>query len=513
MSDVYGAQNSRILADRSALKRTRGDEQYTPAYPPGYTPEYEQTDQPETPYHPLEQGTLLIAGTVVNEASGPVSGIGVVAITQRLYGEQAELLDLGTNKRQRSTSTNSNGLFRFEALADGDYQIQTIVQDFYPLVASTTVRAGVDSARLVVVEEREIWVNGFVASTNGQALPQVGIYSSAATQQVGLSDASGSFDFPLAVRGDRGHLITFRSEGYQEQRISINRNDWANTDRVDLDIAMRPAEAGVLTVVSGTVRTDSGDPVAGEQIYLKRLQKKYKTTTNATGSFVFDTIESGDNYILWLTPQGPYRQYQQEHLRVPDVGLNDLAILLDPVQTASVAGWMKDNQGNPVSNFTLLARSYDFRSFAEQVTSDQSGYFEIHNVPDGRLRFESASFPRFIVGGIQLAAGSDIELDLKLDVGNQQIGGRVIDEGGNPVSGADITLSWVLREDGLLYESLRKTTANEYGAFQFTQLGTGTHSLIVGAPGFEGAKTEADPGSGAPIAGGAIEVQLRERAE
>ncbi len=83
-----------------------------------------------------------------------------------------------------------------------------------------------------------------------------------------------------------------------------------------------------------------------------------------------------------------------------------------------------------------------------------------------------------------------------------------VDEGGNPIPGADITLSWVRREDGLLYESLRKTTANEYGSFQFNQLGTGTHSLIVGAPGFEGTKTDVNPFSGSASAGGGIEVQL-----
>jgi hypothetical protein len=290
--------------------------------------------------------------------------------------------------------------------------------------------------------------------------------------------------------------------------VTTDKEDWGTSDRVDLDIAMRPAEAEVLTAVSGKVQNDSGDPVAGEQIYLKRLQKKYKTTTNATGGFLIEGVESGDNYVLWLTPQGPYRQYWQEDLRVPADGVNDLTILLDSMQTGSVAGWMKDNEGSPVSNFTLLVRSYDFRGFAEQVTSDQSGYFEIHNVPDGRLRFESASFPRLIVSGIQLAADSAIEMDLELDVGNQQIGGRVIDEEGNPVSGADITLSWVLRENGLLHESLRKTTANEYGTFQFTQLGTETHSLSVGAPGFEGAKTEVDPFSGSVNADGGIEVQL-----
>jgi hypothetical protein len=169
---------------------------------------------------------------------------------------------------------------------------------------------------------------------------------------------------------------------------------------------------------------------------------------------------------------------------------------------------MTDSEGNPVPNFTLLARSYDSRASVVRVTSDQSGYFEVHDLPDGRLRFESASFPRFVVSGIQLAAGSDIEIDLELDVGSKLLGGWVIDEQGNPVAGADITLSWVLRGDGLVHESLRKTTANADGSFQFTQLGTGTHSLIVRAPGFEVAEVAADPDGAFVNAGGRIEVQL-----
>ena len=140
----------------------------TPGYTSEYAPEYPQEDPPDTPYHPLEEGPLAIAGTVVNEAGEPVNGIGVVAITRRLYGEQAELLNLGENGRKRTTRTDTSGHFHFQNLADGDYQIQTVAHDYYPLVVNATVRAGINSARLVVVEEREIWVNGFVANTEGQ---------------------------------------------------------------------------------------------------------------------------------------------------------------------------------------------------------------------------------------------------------------------------------------------------------------------------------------------------------
>lgn len=476
-----------------------------PGYPP---PEDVQTDPLDNPYDSLEDGLLEIAGMVVNEAGEPVGSTWVVAITRRLYVEQAEFLDLVESGRERRTGTDARGHFRFQGLADGDYEIRTVSSDLYPLVAIDTVRAGVDSVRLLVVEEREVWVNGYVASTEGQVLPQVEIFSNLSAEPVAFSDGSGSFGFPLTVRGDRGHAITFRSEGYQDQRFVLTRSDWGEWDQVDLEVAMWPTE--VLTAVSGTVQSKSGDPVAGEQIYLKRMQQKYKSTTNAAGGFVFEGVESGANYVLWLMPQGPYRPYRQEQLSVPADGVSGLAILLDPVSTASVAGWMTDTEGNPVSNFTLLARSYDSRGSAVQVTSDRDGYFRVYDIPDGRLRLESGSFPRFVVSGIQLAAGSDIEIDLVLDVGNEQLGGWVIDEQGNPVAGADITLSWLLRDNGLLHESLRKTTTNADGSFQFTQLGPRTHSLIVRAPGFEVAQVAADPdlGSGFGNAGGGIEVQL-----
>ena len=65
---LQGAQDSRFLASRSALKRSSDDERYaTPGYTSEYAPEYPQEDPPDTPYHPLEEGPLAIAGTVVNE--------------------------------------------------------------------------------------------------------------------------------------------------------------------------------------------------------------------------------------------------------------------------------------------------------------------------------------------------------------------------------------------------------------------------------------------------------------
>ncbi len=154
-------------------------------------------------------------------------------------------------------------------------------------------------------------------------------------------------------------------------------------------------------------------------------------------------------------------------------------------------------------------RSESSQRYRLQVTGDAEGNFELDNVPEGRIRFETGSLPRFIMGGIRLADGGHEEIDLILDQGDYSLAGQVKDEMGHSLGGAAITLSWVFRENGLLYESMRKTVSNGEGRFQITGLGGGTYTVIVSAAGFEGARQEQDVGEGMVGNNGNVEILLK----
>ncbi len=217
----------------------------------------------------------VTAGQVLNEAGNPVAGLPVVATARGLFGEQSSS-DFDESPFEQSTVTDGSGYFGFGNLPDGEYKIHTLAMDDY-LPTNRVVRAGVDDVSLVVVEQREIWVDGTVTSAGGYALGGVEVFVPGADEAVAVSDAGGNFEFPFAVRGNHEHLIALKARGYEQQKLGLSRRDWQSGGQVGHDVVMAPKPMQSRTVVSGVVVNEYGEPVSGEQVYLKRHQTKYET--------------------------------------------------------------------------------------------------------------------------------------------------------------------------------------------------------------------------------------------
>lgn len=436
----------------------------------------------------LQPSPFDISGEVVNEAGHPVVGIEVAALGHRLFAEPPGSTPARGDLPEQKVVTDSTGRFVFRGLANGEYEIRTLESHFYPASSSVRVRAGTDSVRLVAVEQRDILVDGYVTDVEGNPLEGVHVFLFGPSEPAAVSDSLGAFSFLFQVRSDRTYQIALRAEGYREHKLSLSKDDWLDDYLVELDVPLQ--RELTLTTVSGLVRSTEGKPITGEQIYLQRSQKKYKTVTNESGRFLFTEVESGVGYALWLVPNGPFRQFRQEGIKIPAKGLDNLEVVLDPVGFGRITGRVLDASGNPVPGFPLLVRSESARSTDLQVSSGPDGYFAVDNVADGYVRLETGSFPKFITSGIQLPPGGDIEVNTVLDIGNREIAGVVTDTRGKPVPGADLILSWLSRQTPFLHESLRMTVSAADGGFVFSGLGPEPHTVIARAPGFESVKME-----------------------
>ena len=428
-----------------------------------------------------DEAIYTIAGHVLNEAGQAVPGIEVVAQIKRLFSEQT-ILSLAHSSTTQSTFTDSTGAFLLPNLLNGEYELRTKPTSFY-LAAHGSVRADSNSVKLVVVEQREIWVAGLISDNTNYPLADVAIIPTGSATAATVSDASGRFGFPLLVRSDRSHLIRFSAEGYQEQRVSLKHNDWINDQQAKFDVILQPARTPA--TVAGIIVSETGDPIINERVYLQRQGSKYRATSDSSGQFIFNEVESGYHYALWLIPKAPYKKYRQERLKVSSQGLAGIEIILESTGLGSIYGQMIDPKGNAIPNFTLTARSHSTRSNSLPVTSDQDGYFTLLDLPNGQLRLETSSFPRFVISGIQLFEGNETQINPVLDLGNQQLSGRIIDEFDQPIGAANITLSWVYRDNGIVHESMHKTASGADGYFLFTDLSNQTRTVIVSAAGYQ----------------------------
>lgn len=449
----------------------------------------------------LPFGNFAISGHVLDEQGYPVSGIEVTAKAYHLF-EASVQFDTNVNS-QKSVITGGAGEFAFQDLADGEYSLSTAATDSYTST-SKNVRSGQDRVKLKVVGSYPIWVYGHITDSENNTLPDVGIFATGQEEPV-FSDEYGNYQFYLTVRNDRGYSIRFSADGYHDRKLALNLKDWVQQKQVERKVVMEATRE--LASVTGNVRVNNGEPVEGEQIYLKSQTNKYKATTDKAGFFKLDDVVTGVNYTLWLIPKGPFKKYRNNSLQVPAKGISGLEVVLDPQGVGSLSGIMMDMEGNLIPNFNLFVRSESSQTRL-QVTSDSEGNFELANVPEGQIRFETSSLPRFIVAGIRLDDGEHEEVDLLIDRGDYSLAGQVKNDMGQSLGGAAITVSWVYRENGLLYESMRKTVSNEDGSFELTGLGGGTYTVIASAAGYEGTRQEQDIGKAVSARDNYVEILL-----
>ena len=447
-----------------------------------------------------EPQEFSISGWVFTQAGAPVPSIQLTAMARQLFQTNSDW-ESAWIERDQKTQTDSDGLFEFWQLADGEYEIRTQATERYSS-ARAVLRAGTAAATLIVKEEeeQEVYVHGIVDSSYGKRLAGVRVLP-IGQKQATTTDETGNYGLYLAVNGSRqSYTFRFTQQGYREQRLMLGDTDVRDVEDVRLDVTMEPIET--LATVSGTVTGPNGEPVvsASVQLLSTSLERSYRVGTNLDGDFLVPKVEIAADYRLWVRPQDRYQDYIEYGLEVPAAGL-DLPIVLEPQGLSSLRGQMVDLSGKPVPRFSMWLRSASATvPPALQVTGDGLGYFFVDELPAGKLSLQTKSIPHISVSGIVLAPGAEEYVQLTLDWGNYMLAGYVLNSKDEPVPGAQVSFLWLHDNKGMRSRSRRKTVADTGGYFLFNQLGPGLHTLNITAPGFHGARRYHEVGdSGAEI--------------
>lgn len=448
-------------------------------------------------------GQERIQGQVMLTDGTPVVGAAVTATSVRLF--DADPFGAPSTSIARSDGrarSGSNGRFVITGLAAGDYQLTAQGPASVPTETVVVVRSGSQDVRLVLGQEVALWVDGYVATREG--VPLGGVAVSISGQDVeAMSAADGTFAFSTQVHNHRPLSLKLTREGYEETRVSVDPALRTDHDMVAVTVQMDSATGSIR--VAGMVRDETGRGLRGKTVYLSQGNTKYRATTGADGRFVIDEIRQEGSYVLSVPADGVHSGYQDLRFRITSAGVSDQDIVLTQVGAGVVHGQMLDSDGQPVTNFTLLVNSDGAPGETLTVTSDDQGLFVVPAVPEGKLRIQSQSFPRFVTSGLTITNGEILDVRTVLDLGGADLRGRVVDEAGAPVSGADVTMSWVRRDGGVVHESLRRTTTDRAGQFVFSELGAEARDLIVRAPNFEAARL----GPVFPSGGESVDIQLQ----
>jgi hypothetical protein len=424
--------------------------------------------------------SLSISGRVQNQRGEPVVGIEVSAIRHRFASAVSE--SVSGDGSPRTTRSQGDGSFEIRGLAEGEYDVETrAIRRFAR--AKVLARAGGAPVDLVLREGFRVY--GIVTNASGEALARVHVGAQGRTKAGAYTNPQGGYELQLERDSDPGeaaYALQFKLQGYELQERPLPQLGLDASLDLRVDVELHAVEDAAL--VTGVVETERGEPVAGATVSLSRRSgPNNHAVSGADGNFSLPNVEVGPGYHLSVLGPVSFRDYAKQGIRVMEDGLS-LEIVLKSLATGRLTGRMVDVQGNPLPGMRLWLGGASARS-AVPVSGDQRGFFKLEEAPAaGSLSFDTRSSPRLYVSGLTLRADGEADVLLVLDWGEEELSGEVLDDRGDPVAGAQVSLSWSHASGGLQSTSQRATTTNPSGSFRFSQLGPDEHRLEVRAPGY-----------------------------
>lgn len=418
-----------------------------------------------------------ISGSVIDDAGVPLAGMEVVATPAVAIGEQLE-------SRPDRAITDAHGMFEFTELESGEYTLNVGESETHH-GGTLRARAGSDAADIHLQRKGEIMVVGTVRDESAAPLEGAGVRALGSGARV-TTDDQGRYQITVDLQKVGGQpVLDFSSRGFRTLRKRVPDEPAAGDAPVRLDIEMEPL--GELVTLVGSVHGKSGEPVAGAGVTVSSLSNSFSAgaSTGEFGQFSIAAVEAGNRYRIVVDPRtSDYRRFTSDPI-VIDPASNSYDVQLEDGGQASLAGTLVDPTGEPLPYFTLWARNTDQTSTSPiPVQTDAGGRFDPVLLDAGPVQLESRSSPRLEASGIALSAGESLDVRIPLDWGDDWLLGRVVDDDGQPVSQARVSVHWSRPFGDGRSMSSRQTRSDAAGFFEFSNLGAGEYQLTCSAPGF-----------------------------
>ncbi len=440
-----------------------------------------KTESGSTP--PEAQKGLLISGMVVDHSGNPVPNITLIAL-QKKHAIENRDMDVPASKRHQETTTESDGFYQIGGLEYGEYEILSKISDLYQ-EASIVVHTGVESADLILRKKQpDIRVYGTVQSV-GELLEKVRIMPFGQSKNEVYTDAEGRFDLVVDTSSRlKVYPLRISHQDYKVLISELRSEEMQGQEGIELNLEMEPINEQA--EVTGFLRSANGSVVSEEkiQLYSKTTKRSYFAVSDQDGAFWFPEVAPATDYFISVHPAAYYQDYQQKDVQIISPG-KDVNIVLKPLKLGKLTGKMVDPDDQPIANFSLWLHINGASSFpAVEVFSDSLGQFNVNEIPEGKLVFDTRSSPLFSITGINQSAGEKKELKLVLDWGNHKVTGRIVDSHDEPIPASEPILTWFHRDGEIRSYSTRKAVTDKEGYFMFSKVAPGMHTLRINIPGY-----------------------------
>ncbi len=250
--------------------------------------------------------------------------------------------------------------------------------------------------------------------------------------------------------------------------------------------------------ISGTIRATTGNNtvgagIQGATVYLQSAygpaipgRGTFSATTDGSGNYVISGVEPG-NYTLVSYKTGYSRAVSNKGTVLTvegDVAVTGANLTLTQGSPGIITGVVTDSSGKPVAGAAVVFTPSGGGS-TQTATTDVNGSYTLSNVPPGTYTgTASLSGATATSGAVTVTSGATLTVNFKLAPGAGSATGRVVDNSGNPISGATVYFNG----GGLATPATATTGANGVYTFAPGSLPAGSYQVSATAPTF-GAST------------------------
>jgi len=376
--------------------------------------------------------------------------------------------------------------------ADLSYQLWANA-DIYPGSLSDdefVVRAG-ELVRTELQLHAGATVRGRVVDADGEGVAGVEI----------TGDAGASYSIPKdAGRTRTDELGHFELRGLEArmQRLIVLADNYLKTETADFDLVDGQTIDDVRIVlesgetIRGTIRWPAGEPAAGVAVHVVPLDpagsqwhlierarsSEGSTRTAADGSFHVGGLPSG-NYGIYAWTE---REAQPWSARAASIATGTSDLTLELAAPIVFSAQVRDDAGQPVPNFSIVARRADWPAWMDgpsreidQAFEQTAGEFTLTSLDAGKwdLYAHASGHIASHTRSVQVPGNTEPFVLER----TARIRGTVLDPTGQPIAGAEVRAD----VQGSGGRSDSATTAED-GRFELESAGPGALALRATSP-------------------------------
>lgn len=383
---------------------------------------------------------LDMSGVVLGPDDEPV--VGARIRHQKIGGSASARPEIAViSFDDNSVSSDERGAFTFDTLGDGEYNLIVYHPDYQTLRRKgVRPETGEISLRMAFGGR----IRGVVTSADGVPVMGARLVASdvADFSKETVTDQDGSYVLSGLQTGRRHVSLTVNADGFARARRDVTG---LGAQELEEDFELDPTGRLV-----GRVVDSNGEAVEGARVEVKRSDQNQSVDytmargqTDSSGRFEVSDVESSEELWIRVKHRG-YLATATEFFSM-EVGagleLPDIVLQLG----GTIAGRVEGPNGEPVSGCEVTVR-YQGQTDNTMATNPShntrsDGRFVLRGLEAGSVDLvaKPVDFVEATLPGINVVEGQvNDDVVIRLERGSS-VGGRIVDDKGEPVPGATIT--------------------------------------------------------------------------